>query len=170
MRTTWRFVGRTAPIPKRSYVYAIDVDGVRRYIGKGTNDRVYYHMKEVRQRLTRPFKLKNVTPIFQRKLTEAVMKGAVVEEVVLADNLTSKSAHKLEYHHLKRMVEDGKRQDLWNVIPQSIYTAQEYDAYLKKLTENATSKDRLTRVLARMQLMRLGKDVPPAAGTSRLAR
>jgi len=169
MHTT-RFVGQNVPLPKRSYVYAIDVDGVRRYIGKGTNGRVYYHMKEVRQRLTRPFKLKNVTPIFQRKLTAAVMKDAVVEEVILTDNLTSKSAYKLEYDQLRKMVYDGKRHDLWSVIPQSIYTPQEYDAYLKKLTENATSKDRLTRALARMQLMRLGKDARPTASASRLAR
>jgi hypothetical protein len=161
---------RSSPLPKRSYVYEIKVDGVRRYIGKGSNGRVYHHMKEVRQRLRRQFKLKNVSPIFQRKLTEAVMKGAVVQEVVLADNLTSKNAHELEYHQLKRMVDNGKRHDLWNVIPQSIYTPQEYDAYLKKLTENATSKDRLTRALARMQLMRLGKDARPTASTSRLAR
>ena len=85
------------PLPKRSYVYAIHVDGVLRYIGKGTNGRMYAHMKEVRQRLTRKFKLKNVWPFFQRKLTEAVMKGAVIEEIVLADNLTSKQAYKLEH-------------------------------------------------------------------------
>ena len=41
----------------------------------------------------------------------------------------------------------GKRHDLWNVIPQSIYTPQEYDAYLKKLTANAMSKDRFTELL-----------------------
>ncbi len=69
------------PLPKRSYVYAMD--GVLRYIGKGTDGRMYDHMKEVRQRLTRKFKLKNVSPFFQRKLTEAVMKGAVIEEIVL---------------------------------------------------------------------------------------
>ena len=54
------------PLPKRSYVYAIHVDGVLRYIGKGTDDRMYAHMKEVSQRLTRKFKLKNVSPFFQR--------------------------------------------------------------------------------------------------------
>jgi hypothetical protein len=41
--------------PKGCYVYAIYVDGVLRYIGKGTNGRMYAHMKEVRQRLTRKF-------------------------------------------------------------------------------------------------------------------
>jgi len=95
------------PLPKRSYVYAIHVDGVLRYIGKGTDDRMYAHMKEVSQRLTRKFKLKNVSPFFQRKLTEAVMKGAVIEQIVLADDLTSKQAYKLEYRHLERMVTRG---------------------------------------------------------------
>lgn len=144
-------------LPNRSYVYVIHVDGVLRYIGKGTNGRMCAHMKEVRQRLTRKFKLKNIWPLFQRKLTEAVMKGAVIEEIVLADNLTSKQAYKLEYHHLVRMVYAGNREQLWNAIPPSIYTPQEYQAYIQKLTENSTSKDRLTRVFARMQLIRLGR-------------
>jgi hypothetical protein len=89
---------------KRFYVYAIHVDGVLRYIGKGCNGRKYAHMKEVRQRLTREFNRENVWPVFQRRLTEAVMQGAVVEEFVLADNLTSKQAYKLEYRRLEEMV------------------------------------------------------------------
>src|ERR1700758_2842058 len=114
---------------------------------------VVCNMKEVRERLTRKFKLKNVSPLFQRKLTEAVTKGAVVEEVVLADNLTPKQAYKLEYRYLEKMVHDGKRLQLWNIIPPSIYTPQEYEAYLKKLTENLTSKNRWARIFARMQLI-----------------
>ena len=149
--------GVDVPMPKRCYVYAIHVDGVLRYFGKGTDGRMYAHMKEVRERLTRKFKLENVGPLFQRKLTEAVMKGAMVEEVVLADNLTHKQAYKLEYRYLEKLVHDGKRQQLWNIIPPSIHTPQEHEAYVKKLTENLTSKDRLTRVLARMQLIRLGR-------------
>ena len=145
------------PLPKRSYIYAIHVDGVLRYIGKGTNGRMYAHMKEVRQRLTRKFKLKNVSPFFQRKLTEAVMKGAVIEQIVLTDNLTSKQAYKLEHRHLERMVYAGNREQLWNAIPPSIYTPQEYQAYIQKLNDNLTSKDRWTRVIARMQLIRLGR-------------
>jgi hypothetical protein len=145
------------PMPKRCYVYAIYVDGVLRYFGKGTNGRMYAHMKEVRERLTREFKLKNISSLFQRKLTGAVMKGAVVEEVVLADNLTPKQAYKLEYRYLEKMVHDGKRLQLWNIIPPSIYTPQEYEAYLKKLTVNLRSKNRLARFFARMQLIRLGR-------------
>ena len=120
--------GADVPMPKRCYVYAIHVDGVLRYFGKGSNGRMYAHMKEVRERLTRKFKLKNVSPLLQRKLTEAVMKGAVIEEVVLADDLTHKQAYKLEYSYLKKLVHDGKRQQLWNIIPPSIYTPQEHEA------------------------------------------
>src|SRR6516164_3200412 len=127
------------PLPKRSYIYAVHVDGVLRYIGKGTNGRMYAHMKEVRQRLTRKFKLKNVSPIFQQKLTEAVIKGAVVEEIVVADNLTSKQAYELEHRRMEEMVHDGKRGQLWNVVPPSIYTPQEYEAFVKKLVENSKS-------------------------------
>jgi hypothetical protein len=143
-------------MPKRSYVYAIHVDGVLRYIGKGSNGRMYAHMKEVRQRLTRKFKLRNVSPLFQRRLTEAVIKGAVVEEMVLADNLTSKQAYKLEYRHLEKMVYAGKHQQLWNVIPPSISTPQEHQAHVRELTENLMSRDRLTQYFARRQLVDSG--------------
>jgi hypothetical protein len=156
-RSSLQVLEEQLPLPKRSYVYAIHVNGVLRYIGKGTNGRMYDHMKEVRQRLTRKFKLKNVWPLIQRKLTEAVMKGGVIEEIVLADNLTSKQAYKLEHGHLERLVYAGNREQLWNAIPPSIYTPQEYQAYIEKLTKNATSKDRWTRLIARMQLIRLGR-------------
>jgi len=151
--------------PKGCYVYAIYVDGVLRYIGKGTNGRVYDHMKEVRQRLTRRFKLKNVSPIFQQKLTEAVIKGAVIEEIVIADNLTSKQAYELEHRRMEEMVHDGKRTQLWNVVPPSIYAPQEYEAFVKKLLKNLRSKNHLARYFARMQLARLAAEAPwPAAG------
>jgi hypothetical protein len=141
--------------PKGCYVYEIYVDGVLRYIGKGSNGRMYAHMKEVRQRLTREFKLKSVSPIFQQKLTAAVIKGVVVEEIVIADNLTSKQAYELEHRHMEQMVHEGKRGQLWNVVPPSIYTRQEYEAFVQKLVENSRSRSQLARNLARMQLARL---------------
>jgi hypothetical protein len=146
---------QNVPSPKRFYVYAIHVDGVLRYIGKGCNGRMYAHMKEVRQRFTRKFNLKNVRPVFQRKLTKAVRQGAVVEEFVLSENLTSKQAYQLEYRHLEQMVYAGKRQQLWNDIPQTIYTPEEYEAFVRKLSQNLTSKDRWVRYFSRNRLILL---------------
>jgi hypothetical protein len=142
--------------PKGSYVYFIRVNGVVRYVGKGIEDRMFAHMKEVRQRLTREYKLRNVGPLFQRKLTEAVVNGAVIEEVIVADDLTSKEAYELEYRYLEQMVHEGKRRQLWNVIPGSIYTPQEYNDYVQRLNKTLSSRSRLGRLLARSQLVRLG--------------
>lgn len=91
----------------------------------------------------------------------------MVEEIVLADNLTSKQAYKLEYRHLERMVYAGNREQLWNAIPPSIYTPQEHQAYIQKLTENSTRKDRLTRVIARITMGRLLPDRHSASSSIR---
>jgi hypothetical protein len=148
---------QNVPRSKRFYVYAIHVNGVLRYIGKGCNGRMYAHMKEVRQRLTREFNLENVWPFFQRKLTEAVMQDAVIEEIVLADNLTSKQAYKFEYRRLEEMVYAGKRHHLWNAIPHTINTPEEREEYVSRLIQNLTSKDRWVRYLSRNQLMLLNQ-------------
>jgi hypothetical protein len=84
-----------------------------------------------------------------------VIEGAVVEEIVIADNLTSKQAYELEHRRMEEMVHDGKRGQLWNVVPPSIYTPQEYEAFVQKLLEQLRSKNHLARYFARMQLARL---------------
>ena len=122
--------------PKDRYVYQIKVDGVVRYVGKGKGLRMYSHMKEVRDRLNRDFKLDRVWPLFQRNLTEAVMKGAEVTEEVLTEGLTDKASYELEHKILKEFVLDGKREQLWNIIPGSIYTPEEWNAYILRLKEN----------------------------------
>ena len=45
-------------LPAGYYVYTISVDGVVRYIGKGKGPRLYSHMKEVRNRLNRHYRLR----------------------------------------------------------------------------------------------------------------
>jgi hypothetical protein len=45
------------------YVYTISVAGVIRYIGKGKGQRLYSHMKEVRSRLKRDFRLQSIGTI-----------------------------------------------------------------------------------------------------------
>ena len=53
-------------IPTGYYVYTISVDGVVRYIGKGKGPRLYSHMREVRHRLNRFFKLGTLVPDFSK--------------------------------------------------------------------------------------------------------
>src|SRR5207248_1999785 len=77
---TWRrrdmAIARKLPIGY--YVYAITVDGVVRYIGKGKDLRLYCHMKEVRSRLNRDYRLQNIGSRLQQNLTKAVLSGAKV--------------------------------------------------------------------------------------------
>jgi hypothetical protein len=145
-------------LPVGYYVYTITVAGVVRYIGKGKGQRLYSHMKEVRSRLKRDFRLRNIGRM-QRNLTKAFLSGAQVIEQVLIDDLTEKDAYKLEYDKLREYVFAGKRDQLWNTIPASIQTPQEIQAYTERLQRNLNSRDRLVRTLSAMTLkaLRQGK-------------
>jgi hypothetical protein len=123
-------------LPIGYYVYTITVDGVVRYIGKGKGLRVYCHMKEVRSRLNRDYRLQNIGSRLQQNLTKAVLSGAKVIERVLVDNLTETAAYKLEYDKLREYVFAGKRDQLWNVIPASIDDiARKNDVRQRKLCD-----------------------------------
>jgi hypothetical protein len=63
----------TIEFPTGYYVYTISVSDVIRYVGKGKGLRLYSHMKEVRSRLKRDFKLESIGSRLQRNLTEAVI-------------------------------------------------------------------------------------------------
>jgi hypothetical protein len=137
------------------YVYTITVAGVVRYIGKGKGRRLYSHMKEVRSRLKRGFRLQSIGSRSQRNLTKAFLSGAQVVEQVLIDDLTERAAYKLEYEKLREYVFAGKRDQLWNVIPASIQTPQEIQAYTERLQRNVNSRDRWVRTLSVMTLKAL---------------
>ena len=130
------------------YVYTISVAGVIRYIGKGKGQRLYSHMKEVRSRLKRDFRLQSIGSRLQRNLTKAFLSGAPVIEQVLIDNLTETAAYKLEYDKFREYVFAGKSDQLWNVIPVSIQTPQQIQAYTERLQRNLNSRDRLVRYLS----------------------
>jgi hypothetical protein len=134
------------------YVYTISVAGVVRYIGKGKGLRLYCHMKEVRSRLKRDFRLQSIGSRLQRNLTKAFLSGVEVIEQVLIDNLTETAAYKLEYDKLREYVFAGKGDQLWNVIPASIQTPQEIQAYTERLQRNLNSRDRWVRTLSAMTL------------------
>lgn len=153
-------------LPIGYYVYTISVDDVVRYIGKGKGWRLYSHMKEVRRRLNRAFKVQSVGPRFQKKLTTAVLSGAKVVEQVLVDNLTEKAAYKLEYEKLREYVLAGKRDQLWNVIPGSIQTPGEQQAFIERLRRNLNSRDRWIRYSSGQTLAELERNnVTPRTAT-----
>jgi hypothetical protein len=142
-------------IPTGYYVYTINVADVVRYVGKGKGLRLYCHMKEVRSRLNRDYRLQNIRSPLQRNLTKAVLSGAKVIEQVLMDNLTETAAYKLEYDKLREHVFAGKRDQLWNVIPPSIRTPQELQAFTERLQRNLNSRDRWIRYFSERTLATL---------------
>jgi hypothetical protein len=142
-------------LPIGYYVYTITVNGVVRYIGKGKGLRLYCHMKEVRSRLNRDYRLQNIGSRLQQNLTKAVLSGAKVIERVLVDNLTETAAYRLEYDQLREYVFAGKRDQLWNVIPASIQTPQELQAFTERLQRNLNSRDRWTRYFSESRSKKL---------------
>jgi hypothetical protein len=142
------------------YVYTISVAGVIRYIGKGKGQRLYSHMKEVRSRLKRDFRIQSIGSILQRNLTKAFLSGAKVIEQILIDDLTETAAYKLEYDKLRDYVFACKRDQLWNVIPASIQTPQEIQAYTERLQRNLNSRNRWVRNLSAMTLKALRRGLP----------
>jgi hypothetical protein len=104
----------------RFYVYAIYVDGVVRYIGKGSNGRIDFHAIEARRindRRARGANTDATCSKFYRKLAEAMRLGAVIKAKILIADLTNKGAYRIE----KRKIEDLHTQDrtqLWNTIDE----------------------------------------------------
>jgi len=88
----------------------------------------------------------------QQNLTKAVLSGAKVIERVQVDNLTETAAYKLEYDKLREYVFAGKRDQLWNVMPASIQTPQELQAFTERLQRNLNSRDRWIRYFSGITL------------------
>ena len=145
-------------LPIGYYVYTISVADVVRYIEKGKGLRLYSHMKEIRSRLNRDYRVANIASRLQQNLTKAVLSGAKVIEEVLMDDLTEPAAYKLEYDKLREYVFAGKRDQLWNVIPASIHTPQELQAVTERLQRNLNSRDRWIRYLSERTLAALIRD------------
>jgi hypothetical protein len=91
----------------------------------------------------------------QQNLIKAVLSGAKVIEEVLMDDLTETAAYKLEYDKLREYVFAGKRDQLWNVIPASIHTPQELQAFTERLQRNLNSRDRWIRYCSERTLAAL---------------
>jgi hypothetical protein len=105
---------------KGFYVYAIYVDEVVRYIGKGSNGRMYFHAIEAQRingRRARGAKTDQTSTRFYRKLAEAMRRGAAIREEIVLSGLTNKAAYRLEKQKIEELYKLDRRQ-LWNTIDE----------------------------------------------------
>lgn len=81
-----------------AYVYAIIVDGVTRYIGKGSKRRAREHFKIIRSLARRRSagEIVQAPSLFYEKLCAAYLSGCDIESRVLVDGLTHEEAFRAE--------------------------------------------------------------------------
>lgn len=92
-----------------AYVYAILVDGICRYIGKGSGTRARAHMRIVRSIARKRAAGEAVRAShFYNRLTKAWLAGSEIEEVILVDGLTHEQAYECEIEEI------ASRTGLWN--------------------------------------------------------
>jgi hypothetical protein len=100
---------------KQFYVYAIYVDGVVRYIGKGSNGRVHFHAIEARRinsRRARGANTDSTATNFYRKLAEAMRHGATITEEIMVDGLANVEAYRLE----KQKIEEVHQRESRSIV------------------------------------------------------
>jgi hypothetical protein len=114
-----------------AFVYAIIVDGVVRYIGKGRNGRMYTHLIEAKRTSARcPANTAHLSPRVHRKLVEAVRAGSQIIETVIKSGLTDPAARRLESGMIGEFHKFRAGQ-LWNTIDERFldprYLPEEWD-------------------------------------------
>jgi hypothetical protein len=134
-----------------NYIYAIIVDGVVRYIGKGRNGRMYIHLIEAKRTSARcPAKTAHLSPRMHRKLVEAVRAGSQIIETIITSDLTDQAAYQLESTMVGEFHKCRAGQ-LWNTIDERFLEAR----YLpEKWDDPEHPLYRLPRPLGNPQLTR----------------
>ena len=98
----------------RAYVYSLTVDGVVRYIGKGTGRRVTDHLRLAKAYVRRKAAGETVTATYlQRRLASAWRDGKDIEETILRAGLSDEEAFDIEAFLIAQFP-DGH---LWNLAP-----------------------------------------------------
>lgn len=96
---------------KRAYVYVIVVDGIVRYVGKGSTTRVRAHMRIVKSIARRRAAGENVrASYFYNRLTKAWLMGAEIQESIIIDQLTDHEAFQREIAEIAA----APQGQLWN--------------------------------------------------------
>ena len=121
----------------RCYVYAIYVNGVVRYIGKGSNGRLHFHVIEARRinsRRALGAKTDRTTTNFYRKLAEAMRHGATITEEIMVDGLTDQEAYRVEKQKIEQLHKQNCGQ-LWNTIDER-FVGITWAEFKRKRSEN----------------------------------
>ena len=113
---------RTSASPRSetrsAYVYAILVDGVVRYVGKGRNARMYTHLIEAKRSAARcQVGTTQLNPRMHRRLVEAVRSGADIKEEIIIGGLTDRQAFRIE-RRLSAEFHKFRTDQLWNTIDE----------------------------------------------------
>jgi hypothetical protein len=109
---------RQDAVLRECYVYAIRVDGVVRYIGKGRNGRMYYHVIDAKRLASKPeVKIRNLVPHWRKMLVSAVRRGAKIAEKTLATDLSDNEAYIME-RHMIGTYHKRRTGQLWNTIDE----------------------------------------------------
>jgi hypothetical protein len=108
---------------KRFYVYVIYVDGVVRYVGKGSNGRMHFHVIEAQRingRRARGAKTDRTSTKFYRKLAETVRRGATIRAEMVLNGLTNTAAYRFEKQRIEGLYRQDRSQ-LWNTVDETTF-------------------------------------------------
>jgi hypothetical protein len=106
-----------------AYVYAITVDGVVRYIGKGSGYRLREHLRIARLILNKRAVGKKIkVSRFYNRLAQAMGAKSIIDEIIFTDSLSDDAAFALEMQLIAEQQED----QLWNAtLGGEGFTSQE---------------------------------------------
>ncbi len=166
--------GRETVTKKQFYVYAIYVDGVARYIGKGSNGRMNFHVIEARRinsRRTRGANTDRTATKFYRKLAEAMRNGATITEEIMLNGLTNEGAYRIEKQKIEELHKQQRGQ-LWNTIDERLIGVT-WEEFKRKQAEESFQRRRDYRAVgapAGSQAARFGRSLVRAARAERRLR
>ncbi len=101
-----------------AYVYAIAVDGLVRYFGKGRGTRMYAHVRSAKHSAARcGARTTHLHPRLHRKLVEAIRAGSNIVESVIMEGLSDCEAYRLESLLITEFHRSRTGQ-LWNTIDE----------------------------------------------------
>jgi hypothetical protein len=152
---------------KEFYIYAIYVDGVVRYIGKGRNGRMHFHVIEARRinsRRARGANTDRTSTKFYRKLAEAMRHGAIITEEIMLDGLTNQRAYRIEKQKIEEL-HKHKPDQLWNTIDERLIGVT-WEEFKRKQREESFQRRQTHRAVggpAGSQAARYGRSVVRAA-------